>query len=238
VGEILADRYQVIALDLPGLGDSSAPTDYRKTTIAAILAHAVSELVGESPIGLVGHDWGGIVGMFWAAADPTAVSRLAVVDVVTLLEFESLALLIPGGNPAWHFAFHGVAELPEMLIEGREESYLRGWYDHGSATVGQPDEDAVAKYVSAYARPGAMSAGFDYYRAVIDDLSDARSVWSDKLTLPVLAVGGEHSFAVAVSASMQRIANDVTAVVISGAGHWVPDEKPAELAAELIDFFG
>jgi pimeloyl-ACP methyl ester carboxylesterase len=125
-----------------------------------------------------------------------------------------------------------------MLIEGREESYLRRWYDHGSATAGQPDEDAIDVYVSAYARPGAMTAGFDYYRAVIDDLSDARPVWSDKLALPVLAIGGEHSFAAAVSASMQRIASDVTTVVINGAGHWVPDEKPAELAAELIDFFG
>ena len=122
---LLAERHQVIAVDLPGLGRSPRPADYAKAAIAETVRSAVRTLTGERPVGLVGHDWGGIVAMFWALDHPDLVAGLAVIDVVTPLEFSGLPLLMPGGNPAWHFAFHGVPDLPELLVTGHEEEYLR-----------------------------------------------------------------------------------------------------------------
>ena len=124
---VLAPHYQVIAVDLPGLGDSSPPPDYRKSTIASLVWSAVRAVVPEGPVRLVGHDWGAIVGYLCANAAGSEVSRLAVIDVVTPLEFAGLPLLIPGGNPAWHFLFHG--GLPELLQ--RPRGTYRGWFDHG-----------------------------------------------------------------------------------------------------------
>jgi pimeloyl-ACP methyl ester carboxylesterase len=233
---ILAPHYRVIAMDLPGLGDSTPPPDYRKSTLAGLVWSAVRTLVPDGPVRLVGHDWGGIVGYLCARAACLDVSRLAVIDVVTPLEFAELPLLIPGGNPAWHFLFHGVAGLPEMLTGGREEQYLRWWFDHGSGAPGAISETAVAAYAAAYCRPGAMSSGFAYYRCVFEDITDARAAAAAKLAVPVLGVGGERSFGPAVGAAFSKVAENATTIVIPGAGHWIPDESPAQLGAALLDF--
>jgi pimeloyl-ACP methyl ester carboxylesterase len=233
---VLAPYYQVIAVDLPGLGDSSPPPDYRKSTIAGLVWSAVRTVVPDGAVRLVGHDWGAIVGYLCAHAAGSEVSHLAVIEVVTPLEFAGLPLLIPGGNPAWHFLFHGVAGLPELLTEGREEQYLRWWFDHGSGKPGAISETAVAAYAAAYRRPGAMSSGFDYYRCVFDDIEETRAAATAKLTMPVLAVGGEHSFGPAVATSFTGVAENATGIVIPGAGHWIPDEYPAQLSAALLDF--
>jgi pimeloyl-ACP methyl ester carboxylesterase len=233
----LAERYQVIAVDLPGLGFSPRPADYRKAAIAETVRCAVETVTGEQPLMLVGHDWGGIVAMFWAMDHPGSVRALAVVDVVTPLEFEGLPLLLPGGNPAWHFAFHGVPGLPELLVAGREAEYLHWWFGYRPGSRPSVTEEAAAEYAAAYASPGAMSSGFDYYRAVLDDVRDVTARAGSRLAMPVLAVGGQYGFGAAVKPSLERIAAVVEAVVIQGASHWVPDEKPAELTAALLQFF-
>jgi pimeloyl-ACP methyl ester carboxylesterase len=81
----LAPHYQAIAVDLPGLGDSSPPPDYRKSTIAGLVWSAVRAVIPDGPVRLVGHDWGGLVGYLCAHAARSEVSRLAVIDVVTPL---------------------------------------------------------------------------------------------------------------------------------------------------------
>jgi pimeloyl-ACP methyl ester carboxylesterase len=128
------------------------------------------------------------------------------------------------------------AGLPELLTEGREEQYLRWWFDHGSDEPEAISEAALDAYTAAYRRPGAMSAGFDYYRCVFDDIKDTREAAIGKLTMPVLAVGGERSFGPAVVASFANVAENTTGVVIPGAGYWIPDEYPAQLSATLLDF--
>jgi pimeloyl-ACP methyl ester carboxylesterase len=126
--------------------------------------------------------------------------------------------------------------MPELLTEGREEKYLRWWFDHGSGKPGAISEAAIDAYTAAYRRPGAMSAGFDYYRCVFDDIEDTRQAATAKLTMPVLAVGGERSFGPAVAASVAHVAQNTSGVVIPGAGHWIPEEYPGQLSATLLDF--
>jgi pimeloyl-ACP methyl ester carboxylesterase len=168
---------------------------------------------------------------------PASLSQLAVIDVWWFPDLDQLPLMILGGNPLWHLAFHAIPGLPELLTQGREEGYLRWFFDHGAGAPGSVSPDAVAEYVAAYSQPGTMSSGFDYYRAIAADRDDARARADVRLALPVLAIGGQRSLAEAVGTSLQRIAPAVQTVVISESGHWVPDERPGELADALLRFF-
>jgi pimeloyl-ACP methyl ester carboxylesterase len=139
----------------------------------------------------------------------------------------------------WHFAFHGARDVAEMLVAGRERPYLQAFFD---ARVFDPsaisDED-LDIYVSAYSAPGAMRAGFELYRAFDRDAEDNRAALerNGKLTVPVLAVGGEISTSGALVAEMMReVAEDVTGARIAGTGHWVPEERPDEFVRAVLDF--
>ena len=118
-----------------------------------------------------------------------------------------------------------------------KEEYLRWWFGNRPGLPSTISQDSIAEYVAAYREPGAMSSGFDSYRAVLTDVRDMQERSRTRLAIPVLGVGGEHSFGAAVGASLGRIADSVQSVVIDGAGHWVPDEKPVDLACALLGFF-
>jgi pimeloyl-ACP methyl ester carboxylesterase len=234
----LADTYLVIAPDLRGLGNSSRPSSgYDKAAVAGDVFALLKKLGIDRPVRVVGHDWGGIVAYAMAAAHEDLVSHLGVIDVVTPLEFAGLPLLVPQGvNPAWHFAFHMVPELPENLLEGKEDLYLRWWFKTGSANPAAFDEADIRVYVDAYRRPGAMHAGLEYYRAVDSDVAMAERFSANKLKIPVLVVEGQYSFGGWAAQSWSRVAEHIESHVIPNCGHWVTEERPKELA-ELLKAF-
>lgn len=236
--ELLAPRYSLIVPDLRGLGDTSRPPGgYDTRTLATDVWQLVNGELGHPHFYLAGHDWGGPVAYALAAAHPEAVKRLAIIDVA-----------IPGdgntnisqGGKRWHHAFHQTPELPEALIAGREAIYLRWFYENYGAQPNAISETAVNEYLRTYAQPGALRAGFEYYRNIPTDIAQNEAIVArGKLSMPVLALGGAQSWGRRgeVLESCQRIASDVRGGVIEGAGHWIPEEQPAVLAAELTAFF-
>ncbi len=234
----LAARWRVIAPDLRGLGDSSRPADgYNKTRVAEDVWELMHDVLGYDRFLLAGHDWGGPVAFALAAAHREAVRKLAVLDV-----------MIPGDGSdqfstsqgRWHHGFHRTLDLPEALIAGREHIYV-GWFLRNFAAFpGAIDDDAVAEYARTYAEPGAMRAALAYYRAIPRDIADnARAIADGKLAMPVLALGGSESFGrrELTLESMRRVATDVRGGMVAGSGHFIPEEKPEELAAQLLAFF-
>ncbi len=128
-------------------------------------------------------------------------------------------------NPAlWHFSFHGPDA--ERLVEGPERIYLdRIWNDFtGDPT--KPDEATRAYYATQYALPWAMRAVFARFQAFAQDAADNKIFQETKLTMPVLAIGGEKSFGATQAAVMCKVAIDVREAVIPGAGHWLMEENP------------
>ena len=101
-------------------------------------------------------------------------------------------------------------------------------------------EAAIDEFARTYAAPGAMRAGLAYYRAIPQDIADNQAAVADgKLAMPVLALGGGESFGrrELTLESMRRVADDVRGGVIEGAGHFLPEEKPDEIAERLLAFF-
>jgi pimeloyl-ACP methyl ester carboxylesterase len=235
----LAKNYTVIAPDLPGLGDSSKPlTGYDGKTIAAIIHQLVAQL-GFKTIFLVGHDIGTQVAYSYAAAHPTEVKKLVVME-----------LTIPGFAPAgrmpvWWAVFHQTPDVPEALVQGKEMMYL-SWFFHNlpfnPAAITQAD---INEYVSHYSAPGGMRAGFEYYRAFQQDAIQNMNYSKAKLTMPVLALGGGYipTFGGNITMptviyGMKILAQNVQGITVPNSGHWIPEEQPQFLTDQLLKFFG
>lgn len=237
----LAARHTVIAPDLRGLGDSSRPLGgYDKKTIANDVWRLVSGQLGHKSFCLVGHDWGGPTAYALAAAHPEAVRRLVILDVV-----------IPGsggdfseGGRRWHHQFHMTPDLPEALTQGREEIYLSWFYRTFAYRPDAIGPEDLKEYLRTYTQPGAMRAGFAYYRAIPQDVADNEAVIARfKLPMPVLAMGGAVTYPHGrgrgsdPEQSLRRIAVDVRGEVVEACGHFIPEEAPGHLANRLLGFF-
>lgn len=233
---------RVIAPDLRGLGDTSRPLDgYDSASVAADVAELVIERLGYERFHLVGHDWGGPTAFALAAAHPQAVRTLAIVDATV----PGIGLDFSQGGKRWHHEFHNTPDLAEALTDGREHIYL-GWFYR---TFGyKPDAisaEDLAEYLRTYTQPGAMRAGFSYYRALEQDAADNRAMIEreGKLEMPVLAMGGAVSYphgrgrGSEPEDSLKRVAVNVTGVVVPECGHFIPEEAPAVVAENLLTFF-
>ena len=139
-------------------------------------------------------------------------------------------------NPLlWHFRFGG----PDMerLVAGRERIYLDRFWNEFSADPKAFTESSREHYAKLYARPGAMRAGFAQFAAFDQDAADNKEFLArGKLTMPVLAVGGEQSFGLTMATVMRFAAVDVRAVVIPNSGHWLMEEQPAATVAAVRAF--
>lgn len=228
----LVKSYAVVVPDLRGFGWSSRPTwGYDKKTQAADI-RAVILALGHDRTSIVSHDIGIMVAYAYAARYPAKVERLVVMDapIPGIAPWDDIVR-----NPAlWHFSFHGTDA--ERLVEGRERIYLdRIWNDFtGDPT--KPDEATRAYYAAQYAEPGAMRAGFAQFTAFSEDVKDNEIFQRTKLTMPVLAIGGEKSFGATEAVVMRNVAVDVTGAVVPGSGHWLMEENPTATVTLIRDF--
>ena len=231
--------YRVVAPDYRGAGHSSRPqAGYDKRTMAHDIRHLVCEALGiAGRIVLVGHDIGLMVAYAYAQMFGDRVSHLAVIDapVPGTHVFDRLR-----ADPrVWHFAFHGVRDIPEMLIAGREKVYFQAFFNARLYNAAAITDRELDLYASAYAAPGALRAGFELYRSFDRDAEDNRAALAErgKLAMPVLAVGGQASTTGPLMAEMMReVADQVTELHVPGAGHWIAEENPMALSEGLLAF--
>lgn len=237
---LLADGFALVAPDLPGFGDSSIPADgYDKRTVARRVRALMHEL-GHDRYAVVGHDLGGQVGYALAAQWPDEVTRLVFVEA----GIPGLGRSIDAANPlrggSWHFGFNMVPDLPEALVAGRERTYLRFLFLRDeiglveTAAIGPAD---LGVYADALARPGALRGSFGHYRALPQDIADNRRLAATaQLPMPVLVVGAAGGVGLSWLDTVTEAAQHVTPVLVDGSGHYLPEERPAELAGLIREF--
>src|SRR5262249_20770537 len=139
----------------------------------------------------------------------------------------------------WHFAFHGARDVAEMLVAGRERPYLQAFFNARIFNASAITNSDLDIYVSAYAAPGAMRAGFEVYRAFDQDAEDNRDALkrNGKLSVPVLAVGGAISTSgPLVEEMMQEVAETVTGLRVPQSAHWIAEENPSAFMKGLLGF--
>jgi pimeloyl-ACP methyl ester carboxylesterase len=227
--------YRVIAPDYRGAGQSDKPRDgYDKASMAEDIRALVHQL-GLAPIHLVGRDIGLMLAYAYAAQWPEDIRKLVMLDVPlpgTRVWEEAKASSDP---QIWHFGLHQQRDIAEMLIAGHEYAYILDFYKKRSH-VPLADED-IAVYARAYAAPGALRAGFELYRAFPEDEQRFKAFMQHKLRIPVLALAGDQSNGLRQLDMAKEVAVDVRGGMAPHTGHWLPDENPAFLAQQLLDFF-
>ena len=229
----LAERFTVIAPDLPGISDSAIPADGLDMKAAAVRIHALMSSLGFQKAEVVGHDIGLMVAYAYAAMYPAETTKLVVMDA-----------FLPGvagweavyNNPGiWHFRFNGPT--PEALVRGRERIYFDYFWNDFAAdkTRSIPEADRKA-YAAAYARPGRMKAGWAYFVSFNQAAKDFEQLARTPLAMPVLAIGGEKSLGEVLGAQMKSVARDVTVIVLKNTGHWILEENTRETTDALTKF--
>jgi pimeloyl-ACP methyl ester carboxylesterase len=234
----LSERVAVLAPDLRGAGHSERRGPYDKATMAADVL-ALCDLLGHRRIVAVGHDMGAIVAYALAAVYPDRVTKLVVLEMILPgFGLEEATHIRRGFSTMWHIPLHLAPRgHAEALTHGREDVYLHRFlhdslYDPTSLT----DEDR-AHYLRAYQAPGAMAAGFEWYRTLFDDADWIREAAARRrLDIPVLAIGGAHRIGDAVRASLAGVADDVVGEVWERCGHYPHEEQPDRLNSRLLEF--
>jgi pimeloyl-ACP methyl ester carboxylesterase len=235
---VLARQFTVIAPDQRGRGLTSKPADgYDTGTLAGDLA-ALMDALGHQRFSVAGHDTGMVISYALAADHRDRIQALAVAEAVLPGVQPSPPLFLPSAlnQQLFHLMFNRLPTMNEQLVQGREDIYFGFIFDVEAGTIKLP-RYAVRTYLDNLASvPGALRGSFGFYRAW--DVTTAQNAQraTQKLTTPVLAVGGAESAADGVGKTMMLAADNVQTVVIPGAGHWVAEQAPGPMLAALTSF--
>ena len=235
----LAERHHVLAIDPPGLGESSESTGgYDTGSISKQLEDALRSFTPE-PIHLVSHDVGAWIAYAWAAQFPERIRSLTLLDSALPGLAPPLSFPLPPevNVKLWQFSFNTLLDLPEVLTEGRERQLFEWLFQHKAQHPERLSQAKRDRYVECYSRPGAMSRGFAYYRAAAKSASQNIEFSNIKLQMPVLALGGKSGVGDRLRLSMESLAIHVEGGEIEDCGHYVMEEQPEVVSSRLIEFF-
>jgi haloacetate dehalogenase len=234
----LLDAFTVVCPDLRGYGDSDKPRDgYDKKSMARDM-HELMAALGHGRYALVGHDRGARVAHRQALDHPQAVTKLCVLDIVpTHTVFDRTDRYLAAAY--WHWFFFQAPDLPEIMMAAAPEPFLRAMFRALAFRAGAIEEPMVREYLRAFTLPGTIRAGLEDYRAAAtrDFEDDAREL-DRKLDCPVLAIWGEYGkmhTLFDVLATWRAKARDVQGHPLP-CGHFIPEEAPDELLADLRAF--
>lgn len=230
---LLAERFTVIAPDLPGIGDSDIPASGLDMKSAAISIHDLAKSLGVEKAEVVGHDIGLMVAYAYAAQFPSEVTKLVLMDAF-LPGVAGWEAIYDSPN-IWHFRFNGPT--PEALVQGRERTYFAYFWNDLAAdkTRSLPEADREA-YIAAYSRPGRMQAGWEYFVSFQQAAKDFEQLAKTRLAIPVLSIGGDKSLGEPLGQQVRSIADNVTVIVLKNTGHWILEENPKETTEALQKF--
>ena len=234
----LARNFEVIAVDQRGIGLSDKPQDGYDTGTQAADLVALMDALGHERFAVVGHDTGFAISYALAADHPDRVARVALAEIPgSPGTVTAPPLFLPGplNDRVWHLGFNRIDKLNEQLVTGREDIFYRWEFDAAARKL--PDE-VINYYVGMLSNPESLRASFGWYRALDTTIAQDGQRKTRRLTMPVLAIGGEKSFGEHVAQAVRAVADDVQSVVIPGTGHFVAEESPDEMLAALTGFLG
>jgi pimeloyl-ACP methyl ester carboxylesterase len=234
----LAEDFEVIAVDQRGIGLSDKPRDgYDIGTLAGDLV-ALMDVLGHEQFAVYGTDTGMPIAHALAADHPERVERLVVSEAFLPGIASALPLFVPPILNArlWHLMFNQLpGEVNEALVRGREDVFFGAEFTASAGTTKLPD-DAVRYYIDRLADPEALRGSFEFYRAITTSAAQNEERKNRRLTMPVLAMGGQESGGENAANAMKLVADDVQTVVLPGSGHWVAEQAPEAMLAALTKF--
>lgn len=238
---LLARNFRVVAVDLPGQGDSDRPLDGYDTQTVARRVHGLVEHLGLKRYCLAAHDVGA-----WVAF-PYALMFGEEIRALVLMDAGIPGITLPDKLPSssnvswktWHFAFHAVPDLPEILLEGRERPYLEWFFRTKTADPSCYDDAEIDEYLRTFRAPGGVRSGLSFYRAAARSAEQNRALAAGRiLPMPVLGLGADQGSIPDMAAALRPHIGNVAGETIKACGHFQPEEQPDAVADALTRFFG
>ena len=237
---VLARSHHVVAPDLRGLGRTDKPDgDYDIRTLATDIHALLGELGIEKPV-LVGHDWGGLVARRFCLDWPGEARAAAILDVAP--HEQVLAnLSANSAKSLWHFFFNAVPDLPEKLVAGRADIFLRYLFRDKCYDPETFLAECLDVYAKAYDSEEAFRAGAQYYKAMFGKNRDIdQKEPAKKMVEPLLCLWGTKGGVGGVVDLLhmwRQEAEDVRGCAFDKSGHYLPEEEPGKVVDELNKFF-
>lgn len=237
---LAAAGYRVVVPDYRGAGRSSKPEsgDYSKVRMADDLYLLVTEHLGvKEKIHVVGHDIGGMIA--YAYATRHAGGSASLVWGECPLPGTSVYKEDQGTVAQWHFVFHCVPDLPEVLVQGKEELYIQHFFDKNSYNSDAITPHDVEVYAAACKKPGAMRAAFAVYGAFEKD-NEENVTWqkeNGKCKVPALVLNGDRFRHAAQAAKAgSETCENVKVDVVKDSGHYIAEENPGGFVEKILNF--
>jgi pimeloyl-ACP methyl ester carboxylesterase len=249
--EDLGNDHAVFAPDLRGFNLSDKPQEveaYRMRHLLQDLRGLVEQL-GIAPFTLVGHDWGGIVSWAFALKHPELLERLVILDSPPPFTWNRDLRESPKQREAVNYMLElsKPPPLPEEMLARDDFAMLDSMLERIGGAAARLSDDERAAYHEAWAQPGALTGGLNYYRAArMGDQVAAGGVPEEyeakidtmRLEVPTLVIWGENDPAllVGLTRGLERWIPDMRLEILPGAGHWVPYERPDEVNGLIREF--
>ncbi len=236
---MLARTHTVVAVDLPALGQSDAPRSYAGQDVARLLYQFSKSFSPQRPFDLVAHDIGIWNTYPMVAEHPSDIRRLVFMEAPIPDDglYEAPGFTPKGSSPLWHYSFFAAeGQVAERLMTGNERFFLDYFIKVHATNKDVFTPALLDLYGRSYAKPRTLHGSFEYYRALNETARRNKPLAANKLTMPVLAIGGDSSMGKQQGEQLSRYATNVKAVVLPGCGHWVPEECAAALNTLVVDF--
>lgn len=240
--EHLPQNYRLIRPDLRGLGDSDrslARPAYLKDSLAADIWQVLDRM-GVDKATLVGHDWGGAIAQEMAISHPERVQALVLMNIAVINNLKGNlkareAHLKHNNMPNWYHLFYQQENLPERLLEGNEEVWLR-YFLRMSQQRFFPEE-TIEEYLRAFKIPDTLTTSAHYYRTLPKDELRWQTYQNHKFAMPSLYIYGKRD-SVIIPAFLEHIQDCFEQIEVKefNAGHFVHEELPEEVGEALKTF--
>lgn len=235
---LMADSHRVIAVDLPGQGDSETPLDGFDTARAGERIAALARVLGLQRYALVGHDIGAWIAYPYATRHADVLDKVVLIDAnIPGVTLPASITLGPDNWRSWHFLFNSVPDLPEALLHGRERVLIEWFFRRKTANRAAVFSEAdIDEYARVYRQPGGLRGMLGYYRAVEEDRRQNQALSSTATNVPILAIAGAQGSAPDLPAALKPLVANLSCATIAECGHYIPEEKPLALVEQLRAF--
>jgi pimeloyl-ACP methyl ester carboxylesterase len=239
----LADRFELIAPDLRGFGDSAEPAGPFGPGDHAADLLALLDRLGMARVGVVGHDVGGAVMQALARAAPDRLAGLFFFDFV----YPGIGprMAAPDRlNEIWYQSFNQIQMAPLLVGATRESCrayighFLRHWAYRKDAF-----DDVLDAFTDNFLKPGNLAGGFAHYRAAHEGrvaMMKGAAPALPPITVPTCVRWAEHDplFPYAWTDRLGETFTTLDVALFPGVGHFPHREDPDRAAAEIAGFFG
>jgi epoxide hydrolase 4 len=237
---LAAAGFRVVAPDLRGYGESDKPPGVQAYQIERLTGDVLGLIhhLGYTAAHIVGHDWGGGIAWMMPMHHPAAVERLAILNAPHPAIFFQQIRKPWQLFKSWYIFFFQLPGLPEFLLRLGGFASLMRTFRSQPVRPGAFTPDDVERYRRAIARPGALTAAVNYYRAAFRRNRGRVPPGMKPIAQPTLVIWGErdHYLDARLLEGMEAWATNLRVERLADASHWVQNDAPERVNRLLVEF--